>query len=195
MSKFIDGAILYAWLLNKSFNTAALDDITGGTELPTVAGECIVPTDSDENVAYLSTDGATWNKPLYLGATQRYSNVYKVVTSVGGAKIIVVTQYGRTTLSAQDGNIHYIEITAFGGEGLLNLSTYVDTNKGKFDLYINGVLDSSYDDYAASPAFLTRMIGMTTVFKKGYNLIELRVNGQNAASSGYYLSVLGVGVQ
>lgn len=85
---------------------------------------------------------------------------------------------------------------ARGTEVELNISTYKYGDAGIWDLYVNGVLDSSgYDDYAAGHSANTRRITLTERIRRGYNVIEVRVNGKNASSSGYVVGVHGASIQ
>ena len=83
-----------------------------------------------------------------------------------------------------------------GTETKLELGNRKDVDCGIFDLYVNGVLDSSgYDDYIAVLEEVYREITLTQPIKKGLNTIELRVNSKNVASSNYKLKIWGASIQ
>jgi len=102
----------------------------------------------------------------------------------------------RTAGAGANGDRIQIFMVARGNETTLNLGTHGLTISGIFDVYINGVLDSAgYDDYLAVPAEIHRIIALTQPIRKGYNVIELRLNGKNALSTGWYVYVYGASLQ
>ena len=106
--------------------------------------------------------------------------------------------HGFVTYQASNANGDRIQ-TFFmcnGTETTLALTTRPRLGNGIFDLYVNGVLDSSgYDDYAAVTITKHIEITLTESIKKGLNLIEFRMNGKNGASSGYLCNVVGVALK
>jgi len=89
-----------------------------------------------------------------------------------------------------DGDKMFAYFTCKGNETLAYLRHYKDSNSGIFDLYINNVLDSSgYDEYAAVGVSSSLKITLTQLIKKGLNTIEFRVNGKNASSSAYKITI------
>lgn len=85
--------------------------------------------------------------------------------------------------------------TPTGTETIIEISTLKAPSAGKWDLYVNGSVDTTgYDDYAAADAPVIRRITLSSSLLVGENLVELRVNGKNGASSGYYINVFGVSI-
>lgn len=135
-------------------------------------------------------------EPNYNFFLNRYSNVSKVLSSTNQKKAIGDWIYGRYQVSAADGDKLQMFFICDGTETKLEISTRKQAQFGIFDLYINGVLDSSgYDDYAAVDGDIHREITLTQTIVPGMNTIELRVNGKNAASSGYFIEVYGASLQ
>lgn len=98
--------------------------------------------------------------------------------------------------TAADGDRLQMFHDGIGNETVLDLGTYKTSGNGIFDIYINGILDSSgYDDYNATSTNTLRNITLTRPIVQGKNTIELRVNGKNALSSGYVVWVLGAGIR
>lgn len=125
----------------------------------------------------------------------RFGKVCKVTTSADVIKAVTVTSNSQAA-SGANGDKYIIDLYLKGDETKLELGTVKGPAKGIFDLYVNDVLDSSgYDDYAAGTTDSSREITLTETVHNGYNIIELRVNSKNAASSGYLLAVYGVMVQ
>lgn len=91
-----------------------------------------------------------------------------------------------------DGSYMIIPLFSVGGETKLDILWYRASDRGIFDVYVNGVLDSSgYDGYSASPSNTSTTITLTRSLNPGWNIFKLLVNGKNASASGYGLSVLG----
>jgi len=83
-----------------------------------------------------------------------------------------------------------------GTETKFELGTEKHTTRGIFDLYVNGILDSSgYDDYAAGSTDSFRDITLTEPIVKGSNMVELRINGKNASSTNYLIYHRGSSLQ
>lgn len=95
-----------------------------------------------------------------------------------------------------DGDRLQLFFLSYGNEATLTIGTATSSTRGIFDLYVNGVLDSAgYDDYAAVAGANYRHIILAQPIRVGQNIIELRVNGKNAASTGYYVAVYGASLQ
>jgi hypothetical protein len=95
--------------------------------------------------------------------------------------------------SPATGDYFYVEVFCSGSETILDVSWYKDANRCIFDIYVNGVLDSSsYDGYASSPTVLLTSITLLSSVRSGWNEIKFLVNGKNASSSNYILSLYGV---
>lgn len=97
---------------------------------------------------------------------------------------------------AADGDRMQMFFYARGDETILDISTDTNTTRAIWDLYVNGVLDSSgYDDYAAAAGHQQRHITLTRPIVAGYNVIELRANGKNALSTDYIIAVIGASIE
>jgi hypothetical protein len=96
--------------------------------------------------------------------------------------------------SNANGDRLYWVVYCTGGETKLYFYVSKASNRAIFDLYINGVLDSSgYDLYSASTLDATITITPTQPIISGVNEIKLVINGKNASSSAYY--ILGYGMR
>lgn len=92
-------------------------------------------------------------------------------------------------------NGDYMTFTMYcaGTETHLEISIYKSVSRGIFDIYINGILDSSgYDTYAASGSASILDVLLSQPIIAGWNTIVFKVNGKNASSSGYYINIYGV---
>lgn len=163
---------------------------------PVVAGQGYFAVDVP--AIYFSTNGSTWDTKILL-RTDIYC-LFARPSRLYAADGETLKQLNHETYSYQasplDGDIFQINFFARGGETLLSLGCWKKTTSGKFDIYVNGILDSSaYDNYAASPAVLNRYITLTQPIVAGYNLIELKLNGKHASSGGYDLSIYGASLQ
>lgn len=97
---------------------------------------------------------------------------------------------------AVDGDCFQLFFCARGNEVWFSISTYTNLNRPIWDLYVNGILDSAgYDDYTPAAGIQRRYIALTQPIREGYNIIELKVNGKNGASTGFILSVYGASIQ
>jgi len=95
-----------------------------------------------------------------------------------------------------NGDIFQMFFMCINNETKLEIGTHKQSDCGIFDLYVNNVLDSSgYDDYAAAGIFIGREITLTQPIKKGYNIIEMKVNSKNGASTDYRVGVRGASLQ
>lgn len=114
----------------------------------------------------------------------------------GGSLIQIYHREYSESSTPLNGDRYQMFFYARGNEARLNLGTSKGGSKGIFDIYVNGVLDSSgYDDYAGGTTPFYRYIALTQPIQLGYNVIELRVNGKNASSVGYAISVYGASIQ
>lgn len=67
---------------------------------------------------------------------------------------------------------------------------------GKFDLYLNGVSESTGNDcYNSTAANAMISIGISHAMKVGWNIVKLVLNGKNASSSGYSLATMGIRIR
>jgi len=195
MSICVDGETINAWKVNKSFNTVRDIEIQDETEVPTVAGEGALATDT--GVVYISKDGVIWAGHIYLDILNRYTNIGKLTTSDGTTLKAIATALGyRGQVTAAIADRAFLYFIADGTETQLQISTYKDVDCANWDLYINSILDSSaYDDYAAAPVISNRSITLTEAIKKGLNTIELRATAKHASSTDYFLKILGASIQ
>lgn len=135
-------------------------------------------------------------QPNYDFFLSRFANLAKSTTSAGVLLAIGQNVNGRFSNAAADGDKHYLYFLCDGTETKLEITTRKITVAGKWDIYVNGVLDSSgYDDYAAAAADISREITLSEPIRPGMNTVELRLNGKNAASGGYYISIYGASLQ
>jgi hypothetical protein len=95
--------------------------------------------------------------------------------------------------TATNGDYFIISCYCSGAESILTIMGYKSAAGAKFDLYLNGVLDSSsYDLYSGSGLNYNTDITLTQDVTLGWNEIKLVVNGKNVSSSGYVIYVAGV---
>jgi hypothetical protein len=95
--------------------------------------------------------------------------------------------------SPSNGDYLIIPIYCNGGETILDLSWYKTTDRSIFDLYVNGLLDSSgYDGYNSSTSITYTQITLSRTIISGWNELKFVVNGKNASSTNYYCGIYGV---
>jgi len=126
----------------------------------------------------------------------RYSNIGRLLSSADQLKQIIQTSVGRGPglQAGADGDKNQMFFVCSGTETELNISNRKQPTSGKWDLYINDVLDSSgYDDYIATFADVHRQITLSQPILAGINLIELRMNGTSGAN--YDIRVYGASLQ
>jgi hypothetical protein len=126
----------------------------------------------------------------------RYSNIGRLLSSADQLKQIIQTSVGRGPVlqAGADGDKNQMFFVCSGTETELNISNRKQPTSGKWDLYINDVLDSSgYDDYIATFADVHRQITLSQPIVAGVNVVELRMNGTSGAN--YDIRVYGASVQ
>lgn len=129
----------------------------------------------------------TWSKPSRLYAADG-------VTLKTLNQMALADNHTYQTIAA-NGDRMQVFLYARGNETILDLTTYRSTNRAIWDLYVNDVLDSAgYDDYGAAAATF-RHIVLTQPIKSGYNVLEFRANGKNAASTDYYIAIIACSIQ
>ena len=135
------------------------------------------------------------NKITFL--LNRYTIVSRLYATDGTTlKKINHSQLYSTQNNPADGDKLQLFFICDGTETKLEITTRPRSGNGIFDIYINNVLDSSgYDDYSATTITKHTEVTLTQPIKKGLNTIEFRVNGKNAASSGYLCNIVGVSLQ
>lgn len=135
-------------------------------------------------------------EPNYDFFRSRFSTIAKFMTAAGALKALGYNSNGRYGITTADGDKYQMFFICDGTETLLEITNRKASSEGIFDLYVNGVLDSSgYDDYAAVSADVNREITLTQPVRIGMNTIELRVNGKNVAASEYRVAVYGASLQ
>jgi hypothetical protein len=94
---------------------------------------------------------------------------------------------GLTGAAANDGDKYYYYLMCDGTETILEHRYYQHTMCGVFDIYINGVIDSStYEGYNAGGATLVgTKIALTAKTVPGLNTVQIRINGKNGAATDY----------
>lgn len=126
-----------------------------------------------------------------------YSVVDKITNSADAIKTISISTYPRISqLVPALNDWVYTSFDCDGTETTLDITTLKDTDQAKWDLYVNGVVDSTgYDDYNGSVANNQRHITLTQPIRQGKNTIGLKAASKNAASSNYRISVVGMVLQ
>lgn len=129
---------------------------------------------------------------------KRYAVFDKLTDGSGTIKSIdtSVDGRGRCAVTAAQNDVYILYFICDGTETKLEITTYKMTDKGIWDLWVNGILDSSgYDDYAAAGAQVNRSITLTEQIRPGINTVELKASSKNAASSNYEIRITGASVQ
>lgn len=113
----------------------------------------------------------------------------------GGINITISENANGFFIDSIGGNIGFSPICS-GDETAIEFAVYKSTNRGMFDIYINGVLDSSgYDLYSSSATVSMLSISLTQDILPGVNNIIFKQNGKNGSSAGYIISIYGRGVR
>jgi hypothetical protein len=124
---------------------------------------------------------------------QRAINIWKVTNSsdVVIAFNSITGAITVNTTNANDGDKYLAEAYCDNSETIMNVIYEKNSFTGKFDVYLNGIKDNgaTIDTYGASSSAANSEITLSTKPMKGYNRIELRVNGKNASSSDYVLRI------
>jgi len=129
---------------------------------------------------------------------KQYTVLDKLTDGAGAIKAIdtSISGRGRCAVTAAQNDIYTLYFVCDGTETKLEITTYKMTDKGKWNLWVNDVLDSSsYDDYAAAGAQVNRSITLTKTIKLGINKIELKVASKNVSSSNYEVRITGASLQ
>ena len=130
------------------------------------------------------------NRPLV-----RYSNIHKITSSAGALKGISHTIYGRQNAVPAIGDLSYIDFYCDGTETILQIDNHKAQDCAKWDLWVNGVQDSTgYDDYAAA-SDVHRAITLTQPIIQGVNTLILKATTKNAGSSNYNIQVYGASLE
>lgn len=125
----------------------------------------------------------------------RFAHAGKLTASDGTTINTIKFDDGQIAVTPANGQEFSFYFILDGTETIIQLQTYSSSSKGKFDLYINEVLDSSYDEYSAGSVETDRVITVTQPFTSGNNVIKLKINGKNLSSSGYGLRIRGMNIQ
>lgn len=162
---------------------AAWDDITGK------------PTEFAPEAHATSHEAGGSDELLAASYVNRFTRPGRLYASDG----TTLKNLYQTTATVQDipanGDRIQMFFIADGTETKLTLGQYKTASSGIFDLYVNGVLDSSgYDNYSSSGVIIQRQITPTQPIVAGLNTIEMRVNGKNASSTNYGISTYGVNI-
>ena len=181
--------------LAEKFNQICETGSDNAKGTPEYIGQAYFATDTKK--LYMTSNGSTWDLDLLVDTTYvLFARPHTIIAADG----ITVKQIDHVAYSyqnvAEDGDRLQAEFLARGTELYISIGLSKMAWGGKFDLYVNGVLDTSgTDTYAASPADYIRFITLTEPILPGYNIIELRVNGKNAASGGYIINTYGISLQ
>lgn len=94
-------------------------------------------------------------------------------------------------LVASDGDNFTCDFYSAAGTYKLRFNAPKNNNYGKIDIDIDGVEKGSFDLYAASLDAVNIAEIMGIVLKAGKHQLKVRVDGKNASSSGYQVSLSG----
>jgi len=124
------------------------------------------------------------------------------VVTVGNALLSVVSGSGQryATLSYQnvaaDGDTFTQDFTLKAGNYTLYALGFTNANSGKIDWYVDGVLQSSGQDwYSAGNVFNVIKTSSVTVVGNGIHELKGVVNGKNVASGGYFIQFTKMWIQ
>lgn len=99
---------------------------------------------------------------------------------------------GPDPVGSSDGDYVTMKVYKTRSESVLYLGYRKSTNMGIFDLYVNGVLDSSgYDAYRNSGADAVAKITLTHALLSGWNNIILKINGKHESATAYGIGIYG----
>lgn len=100
-------------------------------------------------------------------------------------------------VSAADGDYFIFNVWSDNAiEWTIDVTVAKSNTRGKFDLYLNDVLESSANDcYSSSATNALVSVGISHAMKVGWNVVKLLVNGKNASSSGYSLATMGIRIR
>jgi hypothetical protein len=127
-----------------------------------------------------------------------FDSIFRVGSIFSGAmtkKLINSINYpGQDYQSvAADGDIFFIPILCSSEKTIIDIYTSVGSNRGIFNLYIDGVLNSSgYDTYNSTNSSSIFSITMVTPLSAGIHEIKLVVTGKNLSSTAYVVIIGGV---
>lgn len=132
-----------------------------------------------------------------IGLLSRWARPGKLLASDGTTLKQITHDTTTTATSAADGDKMFMYFICDGTETKLEIGMSYQTGTGKYDVYLNGTLDTggTTDTYAGSSTGTYREVVLSGSVVKGLNTIEFRVNGKNASSSGYALKVFGASLQ
>lgn len=132
-----------------------------------------------------------WSRYYYAPAFGMKSNAtltktVDVATYIGG--VLVNT----AAANANDGDYFILPFVLEAGTYTLKLVGVTNTNYGKTDTYIDGVLQSGASDdwYSAAGAVNVEKTRTVTVTTSGYHILMIKVNGQNASSTDYRFGLI-----
>lgn len=159
---------------------------------------------SDTEIFYVCFVVGTW-LDLVVPATRkkiddlliRFTNIGKITDSAGAIKTSTHTTYGRQIETPAIGDFVYLYFFCDGTETQLNISTSKALDCAKWDLYLNGALDSTgYDDYNASGIIVQhRVIILTDPVLVGRNIIKLKATTKNGSSVNYNIQIISALIQ
>lgn len=93
-------------------------------------------------------------------------------------------------VESSDGSWLEFVATASGGETTIAIITQKGGNRGKWDLYVDGDLDSEgYNDYGGS-VNVRRQITLQKPLSEGIHTFKMVTNGKDGDSTGYYVAFL-----
>lgn len=122
--------------------------------------------------------------------------ISKITSSLGEVRSLSSSGYITVASGASNGDIVYIYVYKFENETNIDVMIAKRNACGIFDLYVNGILDSSgYDFYNATTLATTISISLTTPIYVGWNELKFVANGKNELSSSYATSIYGVYVR
>lgn len=118
------------------------------------------------------------------------SQLASKATTAAGALVAIDNSIGNAdSLSGDTLKLIYYFVCV-GGETKLDILYYKCPTCGKFDVFLNGISDSTgYDTYGAGFAGASTIVTLTKIPIPGLNTVEFRINGKNVASTGFSIII------
>lgn len=158
-----------------------------GTGTPVTTGQTIEAAKMNLKLESISDMGQIpmrWTRPARIYAADGVT-----------LKQAMGSSYTQAVVS-EDGDRFQCFFLADGTETRYSLHHITNPDSGIFDVYINGTLaDAGKDNYSVGYSSINRSLLTNGLIVPGANLIEMRVNGKNPASTGYTCATYAVSIQ
>ncbi len=142
---------------------------------------------SSTTVPTVNTTGSrpVWPRTAMITGMQVIGPAGKTIAMTNNTPVPTGYYYGLASADANDADEYTTSMMLEQGTYTLYIDGLAASNSGKIDIYLDGVLQTSGQDWYNAGNVYAQKTATLTVLTSGYHLLLMKVNGKNASSTDY----------